>query len=295
MPTVLGVRQLGQQSGVIELGQDKVVRRYSLEYAVKADNTSQGPLTIRSTTGLPKVGLSTYSYNGESDPYAVCKRKAPTRNTKQPLIWVVRCDFDNDADSQSQENENDDQAATARPATIEWDAEFGDEVLTKDFSAPRKDVVNPVGLQFDPPVTRRVIYPVLTIQRYEATFNAATILAYIDRTNANAFYGAAAGQALMARIRARQVVEDGDKLWSVTYRIRFAMSPDGHNHMPLNQSTHYKDGANLLPFEKGGVPYIGNLNLDGTAAPEGTRTYGGSDGNGFVGNPRKDFGPLNLE
>lgn len=296
MPTVKGVRQATERSGAIELGSDKVIRRYSLEYLVMADNASQGPLTIQSTAGLPRVGLDTYVYNGESDITAVCKRKTPRNDPKQPLAWYIRCEFDNDASSQSQSNETDTDSATERPPIIEWDSEFGEEVLYQDYSTPtRKPILNPVGHQFDPPVTRRVIYPVLTVERYQATFTPATILAYTDHTNSVEFYGAAIGAALMTQIRARQVIEGADKLWQVIFRIRFAIGEDGHKIKPLNQGSHYAtaaytgDDSVLKPFIKDQVPYVGNLNADGTRATGTTRTY--SD---FKGYPSANFADLNL-
>lgn len=295
MPTIKGIRQASERSGTIELGSDKVIRRYSLEIVVLADNASQGPLTIRSTAGLPRVGLDTYVYNGESDITAVCKRKTPRSDPKQPLVWYIRCEFDNDASSQSQSDETDTDSATERPPIIEWDSEFGEEVLHQDFSDPRKAILNPVGHQFDPPVTRRVIYPVLTIERYQTTFTPATILAYTDHVNSAEFYGAAIGAALMTKIRARQVIEGAEKLWQVIFSIRFAIGPDGHKLMPLNQGSHYAtaaytgDDSILKPFIKDQVPYVGNLNADGTRATGTTRTY-----SEFLGYPSADFAALAL-
>jgi hypothetical protein len=303
MPTIKGIRQAGEQGGSIELGSDKVLRRYALEWIVIADNTSQGSITIRNTTGLPRVGVSAYAYNGESDLSAICKRKHPRRDARNPLLWYVRVEYDNDANSQSQETEDDEQTADQRPATIEWDAEFADEVLYRDFSDPQKDVVNPVGHAFDPPLTKRVIYPVLVIQRYQLTFAPATILNFTDHVNASAFWGADPGHALMSRIRAKQVVEGNARYWQVTYRIRFAVHDDGYQAFPLNQGTHYlsrlpvsleTEEELLTPFIKNNVPYIGNLNLDGTAAGDGVRTYGGKDGLGFAQYPQAEFNSLSL-
>ena len=295
MPTIKGYRQASELSGAIELGSEKVISRYSLEFIVIADNASQGPLTIRETAGLPLVGLDTYIYNGESDTSAVCKRKTPRNDPKQPLLWYVKCEFDNDPSSQSQENEDDKDTAVNRPAIVEWDSEFGEEVLYQDFDSPRKAILNPVGQQFDPPPTRRVIFPVLTVERYQATFVPATILAYTDHVNSDAFYGADPGHALMTQIRARQVIEDGVKLWNVTYRVRFAVSEDGFLLKPLNQGSHYStaayagDDAILKPFIKDQVPYVGNLNANGTKATGSTRTY-----STFKAYPEAVFGTLAL-
>lgn len=295
MPYVKGYRQLGEMSGSIELGDKKVISRYALEYCVIAENISQGLITIRSTSGLPKVGLSTYSFEGESDLRAICKKKSPRRDTKQPLVWFVRCDFDDDPSSQSEENEEDDTDAVDRPVIVTWDSEYGEEILYKDFSSPRKPIVTPVNNMFDPPPVKKVIYPVCVIERYEATFTPATILTYEDHVNADPFYGAAAGRVLMAKITAKQVIEDAIKLWLVTYRLRFAIHEDGFTMMPLNQDGMFRPtaGASPEPFIKKGVPYIGNLNLDGTASGD-TKTFGGADGLGFKPYPQADFDALGL-
>ncbi len=295
MPTIKGHRRKGDLNGSIELAEDKVVSRYALEFVVLADNASQGPIAIRSTVGLPLVGLSTYAYQGESDLTAVCKRKTPRQDKKQARVWYVLCEFDNDPNSESQEDEQNQPGATNRPAVINWDSEYGEEVLYEDFSNPPKPILNPVGQPYDPPPTRRVIHPVLTIERYQSTFVPATIIAYVDHTNELAFYGAAPGHALMANIRARQVVEESQLLWLVTYKIRFAINNDGFKLKPLNQGSHYStvaytgDDTTLRPFLNGQVPYIGNLNADGTKAALGSPSYGS-----FEGYPSADFDDLTL-
>ena len=137
-------------------------------------------------------------------------------------------DFDNDASSQSGETESDDQAATARPQILQWGAVYADEVHYQDYSDPRKDVVNPLGDPYDPPVTRRAILPTLTLQRYQSVFSPATILAYVDHVSSGVFYGAPAGRALMTGIEANQQIEDGVLLWLVTYSITFSTQTDGN-------------------------------------------------------------------
>lgn len=289
MPTVKGYRLAGDFSGGVELAEKKVVSRYAIEYVVLADNASQGQITIRSTSGIPIVGLSTFAYQGESDPFAVCKRKTVTRDKKNPLIWYVRCEFDDDPNSQAESNEQDQEAAVDRPAIITWSSEYGEEVMEYDFSDPPKAVVTPVGNPFDPPLTRRVIFPVCTIERYQATYTPAIQLEYTDHVNDSAFMGADPAHALMVEIGAGQVVEDGTKLWKVTFRIRFSKNP--YLKKPLNQDYQYLESGVVRDFPNG---RLGNLNQDGTKAAYGTRSYGGSDGIGFQEYPSADFNALNL-
>jgi hypothetical protein len=294
MPSLKGYRLAGNQSGSAELSEDKLINRYSLEYLVIADNTSQGQITILLTSGLPRVGISSYSYHGESHPQALCKRKSAKRDTRNPLLWIVTCDFDNDPDSQSEDDEDTSTPATSKPPVVSWTSEYGEEVLHKDFSSPRKNIVTPAGTPYDPQYTRRVVYPVCTLTRYQASFTPATILAYEDHVNSESFLGAPAEHALMANIVANRVIEDGVMLWQVTYRVRFAVEPGGYRKFPLNVDYRYKESPSATEFINTQNGQLIPLNADGTKADEGTYTYGGADEEGFLLYPTADFDDLAL-
>lgn len=279
MPTIKGVRSIGDSA--ISLGKDKVISSYSLEYVVLADNLNQGPITIRSTSGLPLVGIDTYSFGGESDLTAVCKRKRPRQDTKQKLVWYVTCDFDNDPSSQSSEDEQNQPGATSRPLLLEWDSEYGERAIFKDFSSTPKACLSSNGEPFDPPLTTPIVYPVLNVTKYQTTFTVATKLQYENKVNSAPWNGAAAYTVLCSSIRATQVVEDGTQLWRVTYRFRYNPLPDGYLSMPLNRGTFYYPGgtrsdSNRKYFKTAEqVPYIGILTATGDKASEGSETYGG--------------------
>jgi hypothetical protein len=294
MPTLKGYRLAGNQSGSVELSEDKLINRYSLEYLVIADNTSQGQLTIQLTSGLPRVGISSYSYHGESHPEALCKRKSAKRDTRNPLLWIVTCDFDNDPNSQSEDDEDTSTPATSKPAVVKWTSEYGEEVLHQDFSSPRKDIITPAGNAYDPPITRKIIYPVCTLTRYQSAFTPATILAYEDHVNSGSFLGAPAEHALMASIVADRVIEDGVMLWQVTYRVRFAVQEHGFRLMPLNQDYRYKESSGSTTWTNTPNGQLVNLNADGTKAADGTRTFGGEDEEGFLPYPTANFNDLSL-
>jgi hypothetical protein len=279
MPTVKGVRDIGDSD--ISLAQSKVISKYALEYLVLADNLSQGPIAIRETAGLPLVGISHYSYGGEADLTVVCKRKTPRQDKKQRLVWYVNCEFDNDPSSQSQEDETNMPGATARPVMIEWDSEYGERVLYKDFSSPPKPCLNSNLEAFDPPLTTPIVYPVLIATRYQSTFTVATKLAYENHVNASAWNGAAEYSVLCTSIRATQVVEDGALLWRVTYRFRYNPLPDGYLAMPMNEGT-YKlipvtgQSPRRQPFIANGVVQKERLSSNGQSIVEfDAATFGG--------------------
>lgn len=165
---------------------------------------------------------------------------------------------------------------------IEWDSEYGERVLYKDFSTPPKPVVSSNWQPFDPPLTTPIVYPVLIATRYQSTFTVATKLAYEDHVNESAWNGAAAYSVLCTSIRATQVVEDGILLWRVTYRFRYNPLADGYLAMPINVGSWLLEPrSGALPktvdlLSSAGAPYIAYLSGDGQSVVDfSAATFGG--------------------
>ncbi len=279
MPTIKGVRTL--QEAPLAVGDKRISTQYGLEYIVLADNAGQGPITIRETPGLPLVGITSYSYNGESDLSAVCKRKTPRQDTKQRLVWYVTCEYDNNQDQMTVDEQNQ-PAADARPPEIEWDSEYGERVIFKDFSPGGSKPILSSNLEpYDPPRTTQIVYPILNVTVYRPTFTIATKLNYEGRVNSAAWNGAAAYTVKCAMIRARRVREGNGLYWQITFRFRYNPWPDGYWDMPLNQGTYRlqpvpSERPRKIPVLNGSGYGIINLTGNGQAeAPYGSETYGG--------------------
>lgn len=133
-------------------------------------------------------------------------------------------------------------------------------------------IVNSAGEPFNPPPTKQVFHPKLTISRNESIDTDAMTLArrYAGKVNADVFWGAAAGEARITGISAKPFQregQDGDRTpyIKMTYTIQFA---DTWKLSLLDQGTFYWDiNGNKIQFEANGQPTIGLLDGTGGALP----------------------------
>lgn len=196
------------------------------------------------------------------------KRHAETR-----FMHFLDLEYDprgEDATEQNQPPEN-------RTPEWAWDFETIERIITQDVNGV--PTVNGVGEPFELTVPRAL--PVLTIERWEQTFDPNTILNYMNKVNDAAFWGAPVGTALMAGIRDRK---DTQEIWNgvfyrkVTYTIKFALpfiadSLEGWKEILLNRGTFFYDDIDpALKFhftDENGAQITGNLDAQGFALADG--------------------------
>lgn len=225
-------------------------RVYSVTYYIQG-SASEGPPSILSTTGLPKIG--TYlTVNTESDTSARCITRRITEHDTNTHIWAVECSFDTKAAITEDDGGSDD---TTDPVDLtpkwSWSFETMDEVLTKD-PISGKPVINTIGQKLHD-LTTPVAIPVLTIERYQTIFDPDVIIAYVNHTNSSKFWGADVGQALMAGIEDNPEDVNGVALRKVTYVIKFNIRPQGWAELVLNNGTmcHKLDPNNADKADQG--------------------------------------------
>lgn len=287
--TIKGIAPAHPEGGYT-LGEKKLHRKYVLAYIVKTTTTADGIMDVLATTGLPKVGFNTYAYEGEFDLAAVCKSKKAKRMGKRGLYWLVTCEFDNQSNSESEDNENEYNSPLDRPYELDWSSVVEEVALWQDFSDPPKAIVNSAGERFPEPVTGFVVFPVLTIKRWEASFAASTILAYSQHRNSAPWNGAAAGQVICEDIRATRVLEENALLWNVTYAFKYSPLAWYHKAKILDQGTYYLSSGDKKSFlTDDNVPFVGNLNGSGAEATSGSFAF-----REFERHPAANFGDLNL-
>lgn len=260
--------------GGYSLGSKKIIRKYVKVFYVKTDTKTDGPQTIMATTGLPIVGLTVYSHGTESDLTAVCKSKKAKRMKRSRFYWAVTCEFDNASDSQAQEDEEEQSGPVDRPYEIDWDAVVEEIALWKDLDD--NAIVNSAGERFPEPVTAFIPFPMLTVTRWEATFTAATILAYVQHVNDDVWLGADSGSVLCESIRAKRIAEEGALLWQVTYQFKFSPLPWGHQAYILDQGNYfrtYPDPTKRAFLTEEGIAHTGNLDGAGGAAATGVYAF----------------------
>ncbi len=145
----------------------------------------------------------------------------------------------------------------------------------------------------------QIALPVLKIERYEPSFDPATIVAYVNHVNDSEFWGVEAGAVLMSAIEDRKdthVIYGGKYYRKVSYTLKFAVPfidqvLQGWDDLLVDQGTYYKDSNGTLTHFK----------------VSGSETTGLLDGQGYKNTdpevayifarkpfPEADFSALNL-
>lgn len=239
----------------------QVVETLTLDYVITGA-TSHDEAMLAS--GLPQLG-DLASFSGFSSIMR-CESLSYPELAYDAGVFICRAQF---ASGVSQEDQND--AAIPpefRTPKWAWSVELVEEPLIEDAQEADKGIVNSVG---EPLFTTTLVpIPVLTISRYESSFDPQTILDYVGKVNAAEFWGAAAGKAWMAGINDREETVDGRRLRFVEYAIKFRTDNQGWKAKLLDQGTYYSDGVSFVRFtDDYGNPTTGNL--DGTRSFEGER------------------------
>jgi hypothetical protein len=129
------------------------------------------------------------------------------------------------------------------PPEVDWGGIETSEPY--DLDADNKAAVNTAGERFDPAPERVAGQDAVTITINTATWSPAMGSMYSYTTNSNTMWGTlvAQGQALMGRISARKVREEGVTFWRVTYPITFKTD---WKQTLLNVGYNTRNGTNTL-------------------------------------------------
>lgn len=254
----------GVDAGGNGTGQNLIRTATRVFTAVSSDPTDKGLWTFPVTDGtiiIPVRGTphpdNGYYVSGE-----------PVVTTKGPGYFEVKVPYQTPDQRDPTRHEVN---PLSLPAQLSWsDAEREvayDEDL-QDLDGFGELVVNSMNEPFNPPLTRHISDPVLTIVRNQAAFSAADKLLYQDTICEEVFWGAAVGRARLARISARNVLAE-TPYWSVTYEIHFRMkTPSGTTaahawwHQVLDQGVKYKDAGGKTHYMPAGELCL--LKADGT-------------------------------
>lgn len=263
---------IGVQYGVSasESWNDKDLRKdvdHTAVYVVQSDDDSDREAEIGLTAGLPQIGSA-------SDVYLGCTCIDRNISEQSPGVWHVECQFSSVTNGGGGEEVEEDVEPWDRQPEWFWGAETIEEPLLFDAQDTTQAIVNS-ALEPLPPITTPIVIPVLTIERYELDFDPQTILDYTNRVNESEFWGAAADQALMAAITAKPERINGERVWKVTYIIKFKMDSFGWAVRLLDQGTYYWSGtvgsSQKKPFSDDAFQQVLG-NLDGSGGRNATTT-----------------------
>jgi hypothetical protein len=264
---ILSVNEIwdGRQGSV----DTKNVRNYTRTFRVITDSMVDGPFQV---TDIPPPFPSIFSFYsdpaGGIDLGAFCTKITP-RQTDEPFVWIVTCEFSSKVDNPEQAQAGDtDKDPLTRPSVVKWSMAKFQRVLDRDVNDD--PIVNSAGERFDPPIEIDDSRPVLSITRNEPTIDPANIVAYQDAVNTDTFFGCDPGTAKIDSIEAESAFENGTFYWKVSYTIHFRR--EGWDVQPLDQGYHHLIAGvpTVNRDPQSGNPYPAPRLLDGSGNLLGT-------------------------
>lgn len=270
MPTLLG-RSKGFPTGTAAWDGKRLVREYMDEYEVQADNENQGPFTIIASLALP-IGDPFFD-----DPFARLIRVGPAKRSEvSRLIWRVPLLYT------TQFSDDDADDAVKKPDLRRQKKRWTFETMQVPFTQDAVVAAVPVANSADEPIEDYVdsVIPVLTVERFQATFDPDTILDYANHTNANTFFGAPAKSVLCAGIEADDdgTESAGNEVWEgllyqrvrYVFKFKIPITEDNKGWVSryVDAGTRYLSGGEYLPYMSDFDATIGSTqrilgNLDG--------------------------------
>lgn len=245
-----------------------------------------------------QISLNLPFYPGqffEDGSYSRLKELALSRDSKNRLLWYTDLSYEPMDDTEA---EDQNKPPDLRKAEWAWDFETQDLLWLRDC-----DTGEPLMNSADEPfeVTSPFPIPVLTIEKFQESFDPSTIVEYVCTRNSEEFWGAPAGCALLSGIRDRRdttVVWNGQAYRRVTYTIKFRVPSipgviDGWKEYIMDRGTFYFDSSqNKQNFTtQTGGNITGNLDGHGGKLDDGDEPHF-LEFNQF---PEKDFADLGID
>jgi hypothetical protein len=225
-------------------------------YLVVATSKDEPYVQVLDTPGLPLVGL-TVSPSG----FGICQTKNATRNTDNPLYWIVKCDFSSDVEERSGGNQNNPYTSpTAWVPVYETKFERVQELVNKDLR--NFAVINSAGQSFPEAITVTRKIPMWEFFQFEpATVTDEQVIDRSETVNVSTFRGRDAGTLLLTVLSSVIGFYYGTRLRLTQYSLRY--NKKGWQHKRLDVGTAYLDGGILKPYFDNDTDQniiLGNLN-----------------------------------
>ena len=241
-------------------------REYRRTFHVYTNNATDDANVVQNAPGLPQRFFP-YTSSASFDLQALCTEINPRQMSGQPFIWEVEVVYSTEAEDEEDEQEN----PLAEPPDMEMTFDSRRTVIV---GTPDQTVLTSSGLSitgalkssngqiFDPPPEYDDYYPVLTVERNEASFNPALAVAFQNAVNEDTFFGAPPRSANIRMIGARKATKNGIKFARVRYVIAFKR--ELWDLRLLNQGTFYLSSNGSTTSYEFYPPGLRNLAADGT-------------------------------
>ena len=279
--TVISVEP--KYAGLSGKGSLEGIHEYVKVFTVITNDVNDGVIAVGNDPRLPQK-WSSYFWQGESDPGALCWDLSPRQDPGNQLIWEVTCQFSNDMKGGEGGPlggypDRDVDNPLLVPPVVSWGS--WSEMRPVEYDKNGVRILNACGQPFDPPIMRRYTGHAVTVVRNEAAFPVAISQQYEDTVNSDVFYGWPPETARLEEVTASSAYDHGQFYWRVRYVIHFKW-PDwrarvadaGARHFRLNPAGgpnepfyETSDGTLILfNTEDNGVysTHTAFLNADGT-------------------------------
>lgn len=236
-------------------------RTYTQVIEVISDSSSDGPGLALRAPGVPSK-WDTYAFGSEFDTRAYLMSKEVDRpdgpDSKRYLITL------NYSTLNAQQRRWIDHPLD-RPAEVSSTFKSITSICDTDTSG--NAIANSAGQVFDPPIEKEDARKILTVTRNFGSYNGG--LSYMNRTNSDAYLGAAVGTLRITRFDEVRAFEEygveGSEIevefWVRTVEMEYR--PEGWHKKPLDVGTKDSSGNDLLI---NGIPVTTPVLLDGAGA-----------------------------
>jgi len=208
---------------------------------------------------------------GNTDIPTILTEISLDRDVQVRRRWIADLSFEELAISETPES-----GSPPDSLIPEWS--WSAETIDKDWfiDADGNQIATSAGEQIA--LAMPLAIPVLTIERYEASFDPSVIIDYMNHRNSSPFWGADEDQVICAAIEDRKdthVVFGGQFYRKVRYVFKFAVPfieevLEGWTDVLIDRGTFYKDSnGNKLHFKVGAGETTGNLDGHGGKATDG--------------------------
>lgn len=182
---------------------------YERRFLAISNTTTDTDHIARNAEGIPRMG----DEHPENLLARVDDLFAGPLNSRDARVFLVTAHYSSRAPAVELPDD-----PLALPPDIVW----GSAMTTEEYEMDTNGDVpfSSAGDKYDPPPSREISRPTLTITRNQAAFDAAVKLEYENHINSSMFYGAPEYTAKIASITARRM-NQGVAYWQVTYEIHF--------------------------------------------------------------------------
>lgn len=181
------------------------LRTYRDVYTVVTDHVNDTGNVV--VAALPvRLGMAF-----EDDAGAICNRISP-RQRDSDMVWDVEVTYDSDTGDPDEPVD-----PTERPPQYSWSRYTIEEYTGRDIEGT--PYVDAAGTPFDPPPPRRLTILVLTVSRYELSYNPHVAFQYADAVNSDIFLGFEPGACRMAAPIASEENYEGQPVMKTIYEI----------------------------------------------------------------------------